>query len=317
LGCQSDATPDAIEQRHLQLGFERVDLPGSIPCHQLKNVDITVERDGTTAPRLIATTPRPTPLLRELVRNSIGENPNCVVTRATTYANRLNLAPAFFDHIISKYQGTRLGRQELMGDILDSAEGALWTRDMLEAARDGQRSQYVRTVVAVDPAVSANVSSALTGIVVAARGYDQRAYVLADLSGRYSPDAWARAAINAYDQFKAHRIVAEGNQGGELVRYTLQTIRANVPIDIVHAIRTKQARAEPVAALYEQRRVTHLSAFPELDDQLVTWEPLSGDPSPDRLDALVWALTELMLGAADPPIVGPIFVGSPRNIPGQ
>jgi phage terminase large subunit-like protein len=141
---------------------------------------------------MIATTPRPTPLLRELVRA-----PNCVVTRATTYANRLNLDPTFFDHIIAKYKGTRLGRQELMGDILDSAEGALWTRDMLEAAHDGQRSQYLRTVVAVDPAVSANVSSALTGIVVAARGADQRGYVLADLSGRYSPDGWARAAIDA------------------------------------------------------------------------------------------------------------------------
>jgi phage terminase large subunit-like protein len=127
---------------------------------------------------------------------------------------------------------------------------------------------------------AANVSSALTGIVVAARGADGRGYVLADLSGRFTPDGWARAAVAALDQYKADRIVAEGNQGGDLVRYTLSTIQTNLPISIVHASRSKQARAEPVAALYEQRRVTHLSAFPELDDQLVTWEPLSGDLHP-------------------------------------
>src|SRR5262249_13083223 len=229
-------------------------------------------------------------------------------------------APAVvtFEHIIAKYKGTRLGRQELMGDILDSSEGALWTRDMLEAARDGARSEYVRIVVAVDPAVSANVSSALTGIVVAAaRGHDGRGYVLADLTGRFSPDGWARVSVDALEQYKSDRIVAEGHQGGDLVRYTLSTIKTNLPISIVHASRSKQARAEPVAALYEQRRVTHLSAFPELDDQLVTWEPLSGDPSPDRLDALVWALTDLMLGAPEPSFAMPIFHGVARTIPGQ
>jgi phage terminase large subunit-like protein len=201
---------------------------------------------------MIATTPRPTPLLRELMRNSLSEKPTCVITRATTYANRRNLAPAFFDHIIAKYKGTRLGRQELMGDILEEAEGALWTREMLEQARDGRKSEFKRVVVAIDPAVSADVSSALTGIVVAARGFDDRAYVLADLSGRYTPDGWARAAIDAYNQYKADRIVAEGNQGGDLVRYTLQTICANVSLSVVHASRSKQARAEPVAALAAQ-----------------------------------------------------------------
>jgi phage terminase large subunit-like protein len=269
-------------------------------------------RIGRRPQAMVATTPRPIPILRELMRS-----PACAVTRATTFANRANLAPAFFEHIISKYRGTRLGRQELMGDILEEAEGALWTREMVEQARDGRTSPHARVVVAIDPAVSANPSSSLTGIVVAARGHDGRAYVLADLSGRFSPDGWARAAVGAYRSYKADRIVAEGNQGGDLVRLTLSTINANVPISIVHASRSKQARAEPVAALYEQRRVTHLAAFPELDDQLCTWEPLSGDPSPDRLDALVWALSELMLGAAEPPIVMPFFAGTPRNIPGQ
>jgi phage terminase large subunit-like protein len=269
-------------------------------------------RIGSNPQAMIATTPRPIPLLRELIRS-----PTCVVTRATTFANRANLAPAFFEHIIAKYKGTRLGRQELEGDILEEAEGALWTREMVEQACDGRRSEFLRVVVGVDPAVSANASSALTGIVVAAKGHDQRAYVLADLSGRYSPDGWARVAIGAFRQYGADRIVAEGNQGGDLVRHTLSTISPNLPISIVHASRSKQARAEPVAALYEQRKVTHLAPFPELDDQLCTWEPLSGEPSPDRLDALVWALSDLMLQAAEPPIVMPFFTGVPRYIPGQ
>jgi phage terminase large subunit-like protein len=146
-------------------------------------------RIGKNPQALIATTPRPIPLLRELLRAG---PPACVVTRATTYMNRRNLAPAFFETIAKRYEGTRLGRQELMGDILEEAEGALWTRLMLEQARDGRKSELLRTVVAVDPAVSATATSALTGIVVAARGYDQRVYVLADLSGRYSPVGWSR-----------------------------------------------------------------------------------------------------------------------------
>ena len=269
-------------------------------------------RIGKNPQAMIATTPRPIPILRELLRS-----PMCVVTRATTYANRRNLAPAFFQHIIAKYKGTRLGRQELEGDILEEAEGALWTRLMVEQARDGRKSELLRTVVAVDPALSATASSALTGIVVAGRGYDQRVYVLADLSGRFSPDSWARVAVNAYKQYNADRIVAEGNQGGELVRKTLQTVDANVPIAIVHARHSKQARAEPVAALYEQRRVTHIAPFPELDDQLCTWEPLCGEPSPDRLDAMVWAVSALMFQGEEPKIVQPFVAGTKRYIPGQ
>jgi phage terminase large subunit-like protein len=269
-------------------------------------------RIGRRPQAMVATTPRPIPILRELMRS-----PACVVTRATTFANRANLAPAFFEHIISKYRGTRLGRQELMGDILEEAEGALWTRDMVDAARDGRRSQSLRVVVAVDPAVTDTASSSLTGIVVAALGFDQRGYVLADLSGRYSPHEWATVAVNAYKQYGADCIVAEGNQGGDLVRLTIETVDRNAPVQIVHASRSKQARAEPVSSLYQQRRVTHVAPFPELDDQLCTWEPLTGDPSPDRLDALVWALTKLMLVAAEPPIVMPYIAGTPRNIPGQ
>jgi phage terminase large subunit-like protein len=275
-------------------------------------------RIGTNPQAMICTTPRPIPILRDLMRASLVKpNPSVVVSRATTFANRANLAPTFFSHIIAKYEGTRLGRQELMGDILEEAEGALWTREMVEQACDGRHSTFARVVVGIDPAVSATATSALTGIVVAALGHDRRGYVLADLSGRFSPDGWARCAINALDTYKADRIIAEGNQGGDLVRNTLATVRRNAPISIVHASRSKQARAEPVAALYEQRRITHAAPFPELDDQLCTWEPLSGDPSPDRLDALVWALSDLMLGVREPAIHVPFFVGTPRHIPGQ
>jgi len=182
---------------------------------------------------------------------------------------------------MQRYEGTRIGKQELMGEVVEEAEGALWNRDMVEAARwpiGKPLPDMRRTVVAIDPAVTANPTSNLTGIVVCARGVDNRGYVLADLSGRYSPDGWARVAIDAMDKYKADRIVAEANQGGDMVRHTLTTVRKDIPIAIVHASQSKQARAEPVSALYEQKKISHVVAFPELEDQCCTWEPLSGDP---------------------------------------
>ena len=213
-------------------------------------------------------------------------------------------------HLERLDEGTRLGRQELLGQLILETEGALWTREMLEAARDGKRSTYARVVVAIDPAVTSGASSNLTGIVCAGVGHDRRGYVIADLSGRYSPDQWARVAIDAYRTHKADRVVAEGNQGGDLVRHCLATVDPNIPISMVHASRSKQARAEPVAALYEQHRITHIEPFPELEDQCCTWEPLSGDPSPDRLDAMVWAMTNLMLVEPEHPRAG----GRPRHM---
>jgi phage terminase large subunit-like protein len=207
-------------------------------------------RIGANPQAMISTTPRPIPLIRQLLKSK-----TCTVTNATTYDNQANLAPSFFDRIIIKYENTRLGRQELRGELIEEMEGALWTRVLVEAAHNDQRSDFSRVVVAIDPAVSDTSSSNLTGIVVAALGFDRRGYVLADLSGRYSPDAWARVAIDACKQHGADRIVAEGNQGGDLVRHTLATVAPNLPITIVHASRSKQARAEPVAALYEQRRM--------------------------------------------------------------
>jgi len=276
-------------------------------------------RVGVNPQAMISTTPKPIPIIRELLRLASGDKPTCVVTRATTYDNRAALASPFYSSIIAKYEGTRLGRQELLGEVLEQAEGALWSWTMIEAARvNAPLPDFKRIVVGVDPAVTVGGQSSLTGIVVAALGVDGRAYVLADLSGRLSPDRWAKTVVKAYDQYKADRIIAEGNQGGELVRVNIQTVRKNMPVRIVHARHSKQARAEPVAALYEQGKVSHAVPFPELELQLTTWEPLSNEPSPDRLDAMVWALTDLMLkGATAPPVVSPLFVGTPRYFPGS
>ena len=213
-----------------------------------------------------------------------------MTTRGSTYENRDNLAPAFFDKIIRKYEGTRLGRQELDGEYLDDTPGALWTRAMFDQRRPAP--DLVRAVVAIDPAVTSGEESDETGIVVAGLGVDGRYYVLADRSCRLSPDGWAQRAVAAYDEFGADRIIAEVNNGGDMVGRTIQTVRRNIPYRAVRATRGKYTRAEPIAALYEQDRVTHCQPFDDLEDQLVGWTPDSGE-SPDRLDALVWALTDL------------------------
>jgi phage terminase large subunit-like protein len=276
-------------------------------------------RIGLNPQAMISTTPKPIPIIRELIRQSRGDNPTCVITRATTYDNRAALASPFYSRIISKYEGTRLGRQELLGEVLEESEGALWTWALIEAARaKPPLPDLQRVVIGVDPAVTVSGQSSLTGIVVAGLGTDKRAYVLADLSGRYSPDRWAKTVVKAFDDYGADRIIAEGNQGGELVRVNIKTVRPNMPVRIVHARHSKQARAEPVAALYEQGKVSHAAPFPELELQLTTWEPLGNEPSPDRLDAMVWALTDLMLkGATAPKIVSPVIVGVPRYWPGS
>lgn len=250
-------------------------------------------RLGADPQAMVTTTPKPLPIVRELVKD-----PRNVVTRGRTWDNRANLAKTFFDKVVGKYEGTRLGRQELEGEILEEAEGALWRRDMIRNIQDRGPGgmPMLRIVVGVDPPASSSGESALAGIVVAGLGVDRRGYVLADRSGRKSPMEWAMTAITAYDEFRADRIIAEGNQGGEMVRHTLQTIRPNIPVDIVYASRSKQARAEPVAALYEQGRVDHVGNFADLEDEFCTWAPLTGMPSPDRLDAAVWALTSLAIG---------------------
>ena len=258
-------------------------------------------------PRLVATTtPRPTPLIRSLV-----DQADTVVTKGSTYENTKNLAPAFVDEILRRYEGTRLGRQELHAEILDDVEGALWSRDMIEASRVHTMPELTRIVVGVDPAVSSGESSNETGIVAVGCDKDGNGYVLDDRSLKGSPTEWANAAIALYHRSNADRIIVEANQGGDMVRHTLHTVESQVPVKAVHATRGKRTRAEPVAALYEQGKIKHVGAFPQLEDQMCSWTVDS--PSPDRLDALVWAVTELLIGSRLPPAVVPF--GSTRTSP--
>jgi predicted phage terminase large subunit-like protein len=245
-------------------------------------------RLGSDPRSVVTTTPRPTKLIRDLIAA-----PTTATTTGSTYDNLVNLAPAFAEQIIRKYEGTRLGRQELLAELLTDVPGALWTWAMLENRQPAP--DLTRVVVAIDPAVTSGEDSDETGIIVCGLGVDGRAYVVADRSCRLSPDGWASRAVAAFDEFKADSIIAETNNGGDLVEQTIRTVRRTIPYKKVHASRGKQTRAQPVAALYEQGRVSHCEVFPELEDQLTTWTPESGK-SPDRLDALVWALTDVMLG---------------------
>jgi predicted phage terminase large subunit-like protein len=246
---------------------------------------------------VVTTTPKPVKLIRTLLAS-----PDCAVTRGTTHENAKNLAPGFLAAILKQYDGTRLGRQELDAELLDDMPGALWSRDAIEKARIDAAPTLRRVVVAIDPAASVGENADETGIVVAALGQDGAAYVLDDLSGLYSPHDWAARALDAYRAHRADRIVAEVNNGGAMVEATLRVLDAGVSYKPVHASRGKLARAEPVAALYEQGRVHHVGAFAALEDQMCafTGGPLSHSGSPDRVDALVWALSELMLAGAEP-----------------
>jgi phage terminase large subunit-like protein len=193
---------------------------------------------------VVTTTPRPTKLIRALVAD-----PTAVVTRGSTYENRTNLAPAFLQQIIRKYEGTRLGRQELEAEILDDVPGALWTRGVIEASRACAAPPLLRVVVAIDPAATSSEDADETGIIVAGSDKQGQAWVLADASGRYPPAEWAKTAIAAYRSHRADRVVAEVNNGGEMVEATLRVIDPNVSFAAVRAARGKLTRAEPVAAL--------------------------------------------------------------------
>lgn len=230
-------------------------------------------------------------------------------TLLRTRDNAANLDPHLLDELYAAYAGTRLGRQELEGEILDDVPGALWTRKMIDYHEPAQRMDFrtkeltrdmARIVVAIDPAVTSGEDSDETGIIGAGIGADGRGYVLADSSCRMSPADWARRAINLYRELQADRIVAEVNNGGDLVSTVIHAIDPNVPVTQVHASRGKRTRAEPVSALYEQGRVSHVAPFPDLEDQLCSYTGAPGEDSPDRMDALVWALTDVMDISTDP-----------------
>lgn len=248
-------------------------------------------RIGDNPRTVVTTTPKPIPLVKRLVSTDDG---SVHITKGSTFDNAVNLAGAFLEEITSRYEGTRMGQQELYAEILDDVQGALWNRDQLEEYRVTEHPPLKRIVVGVDPSASSKSTSDETGIVVCGVGEDGHGYVLDDVSLRATPNDWGRAAVAAYHKFTADRIVAESNNGGEMVSLTLRTVDENVPIKLVHASKGKQTRAEPISALYEQGRIHHHGFHSELEDQMCSWVPESGN-SPDRVDALVWALTELML----------------------
>lgn len=251
-------------------------------------------RLGSDPRVVVTTTPRPVALVRGLLGQA-----NVHVTRGSTFENRANLAPAALAQLKARYENTRLGRQELEGELLDDVPGALWQRNQLDGLRVKDMPDMQRVVVAIDPAVTSGEDSDETGIVVCGRGIDGHGYVLADRTCRLSPDGWARRATTAYEQFKADRIIAEVNNGGDLVERVIRTVGSTYPYRAVRASRGKLTRAEPVAALYEQGRIHHVGGFPELEDQMCAYTPDGYDGSPDRVDALVWALTDLMLTSTE------------------
>ena len=245
----------------------------------------------------VTTTPKPLQLLINLK-----DAQTTVLTKGTSYDNRENLNQQFFDSILSKYKNTRLGMQEIYAEILEESDNALWKREWLDDARliDGPE-ELERIVIAIDPAVTSKKTSDETRLIVAGKDKEGKFYVLNDSSGRYTPSGWSEKAIMLFNQFQCDKIIAEVNNGGQLVEHTLRTQSENVPYKSVHASRGKRTRAEPIASLYEQHKVHHVGNFERLENQLCNWEATSGEASPDRLDALVWALTELS-GSGNPSI---------------
>jgi len=240
---------------------------------------------------IVTTTPRPTSLIKRLLKN-----PKTCLTKGSTFENAKNLAQPFLEYMREHYEKSWLGRQELYADLIEEREGTLWTPSLLEKARNAyEETPLKRVVVAIDPAVSHGNQSDETGMIVAGLTSQGRGVVLADLSLKAAPSFWIQKAIGAYHDFKADRVVAEVNMGGELVEQLLRSYDPSISYKPVRATRGKFLRAEPIAALYERHMVWHAKYFPELEEQLCSYVPGKTGKSPDRLDALVWALTDLML----------------------
>lgn len=247
-------------------------------------------------PQLVCTsTPRPIRIVKEL-----RDDPRTVITSGSTYENASNLAEAFLNRIIKRYEGTRLGRQELHGEILEDVEGALWTRENIDRHRVKKLPKLRRIIIPIDPAVTYGPESDLTGIIPMGLGEDRHVYVFADLSCRAHPNYWGGVVCNAYHAHKADAAVAESNQGGELITSLLGNIDPKVNVRLVHASKGKWTRAEPVAALAERGLIHHVGALPDLEDELCEWVPESFAKSPDRLDAYVWGVTDLLLADTMP-----------------
>lgn len=260
-------------------------------------------RLGDLPKTIVTTTPRPIKLVKELLRAR-----DTHTTRGSTMDNKGNLAPQFLRNVLEKYEGTRLGRQEINAEILEDTPDALWQRRKLDETRVRVCPDLARIVVAVDPPATSGENSDECGIVVAGTGRDGKFYIIADVSERgLRPIEWATRAVAAYHTHQADRILAEVNNGGEMVEAVVRQVDVTVSYKGVHASRGKVTRAEPISALYEQGKVHHVGAFPKLEDQMCEFTPdfdrKKMGYSPDRVDALVWALTELALGKNDAPRV--------------
>lgn len=269
-------------------------------------------RLGDHPRQIVTTTPRPVKLLKEIILRS-----DTTITKGTTMENLVNLAPPFRKAVVDKYLGTRLGRQELNAELLDDTPGALWSRMMIDESRlrpvDSTTPivlpHFVRIVVSVDPQKELGEAAAETGIMVTGKTIDGHGYLLEDLSINGTPEEWGRAAVIAYDEWEADKLVYEANQGGEMVASVLRSAAKKlkedgfrtedfIPLKAVHATRGKYVRAEPISQLYEQKKVHHVGSFPEVEDQMCEYTP-DGNMgySPDRMDALVWGFTELLIGS--------------------
>jgi phage terminase large subunit-like protein len=253
-------------------------------------------------PRIfVSTTPRPIAIIKEMIADT-----STAITRGSTLDNRKNLAQAFIDTIVRKYEGTRLGRQELEAEILDDMPGALWSRAVIDETRVRDYPPLKRVAIAIDPPVTSGDSADECGIIAAGIDEHGTGFVIGDRSSQGDkPSEWARRAVQAYEMFDGDCIVAEVNNGGEMIEEIIRQVAPNIPVKSVRATRGKFTRAEPVAALYEQRRVHHVGSFPKLEDQMCAmtpdFDPAKAGYSPDRLDAMVWAMTELMTGYRSEP----------------
>jgi len=299
--------PDSIRGPNLERAWCD-ELAGWLsPAECWDNLRFTM-RSGADPRIVVTTTPKPIRVIRDLVQRAEREPGLVRVTTGSTYDNAANLAPAFLREMRTEYEGTRLGRQELHGEVLLQAQGALWDWEWFDRPGfrlDAPPCDLARVGVGVDPAATSTEDSAETGIIKGARGEDGRGYVLSDHSGRYTPSGWARRAIFSYlgtdDGIPANAIIAERNNGGDMVAHTIDVEARelkrsgeiptdHIPVYVVWASHGKAARAEPVSTRYEQGRVSHCGLFPSLEYQLTSWEPGSAQRSPDRLDALVWAM---------------------------
>jgi phage terminase large subunit-like protein len=297
--CFSSEEPDGLRGHEFDAAWSDELCKWRHPEETWSNLQLALRR-GASPRQAVTTTPRPTALLKRLLAQK-----GAAITRGATFANAAHLPAAFLDDIAAQFAGTTLARQELYGELVEDVAGALWTRRLIEAARisvpAGFNRALARVVVAVDPPASEGGDEC--GIIVAGvlAGDPQTAYVLDDRSaGGLSPRQWASRAVEAYRAYEADRIVVEVNQGGDMARAVVEQIDPAAPVREVRARRGKRLRAEPVAALYERGLVRHVAAFPALEDQMAGFVGGAG-PSPDRLDALVWALTELMLGREGAP----------------